>query len=51
MHIKTHRFDVELTRSSLFVRIELKAGRRWETFRDWFGQGPVGSCRMAPRGG
>ena len=38
MLIKTRRFELDMCRAYLFLRVNLKAGR-WETFRDWTGQG------------
>ncbi|WP_181170953.1 MULTISPECIES: hypothetical protein [unclassified Mesorhizobium] len=38
MHINTKRLELELSRYSLFVGIMMRKGR-WETFRDWSGQG------------
>ncbi|KQV29022.1 hypothetical protein ASD36_14105 [Rhizobium sp. Root1334] len=39
MHIKIRSFELEISRSSLFFGINLGKRWRYQTFRDWSGQG------------
>lgn len=38
MHINTRRFEIEVSRNSLYLRMTA-LGRTFATFRDWTGQG------------
>lgn len=39
MHIKIGSFELEISRSSLYLGVNLGKRWRYQTFRDWSGQG------------
>lgn len=39
MLIKTKNFEIELSRSSLFLGVNLGKRWRYQTYRDWTGRG------------